>query len=99
MQYVYKANINRFLQIAQQLFDFKANSDNKESIILSAIEKYKQFLKTMSMPVTLRELGIPDKQHFAVMAQHCVKHMNSGTIGNFMRLSPADITQILDIAF
>jgi len=51
------------------------------------------------MPVTLRELGIPDKARFTEIARKCVKYMQSGTIGNFVRLPPQDIVNILEIAY
>jgi len=97
MKYTYKANIPRFEQFANRIFDI--NPTSSAQVILSAIENLTMFLKAIGMPTTLRELGINDKTNFPVMAQKCVKQMPSGTIGNFTRLAPHDIVNILEIAY
>lgn len=99
MKYVYKANTDRSVQFANRVFDIDTNSTDTEPAILLAIDKFKEFLKAIGMPVTLRELGIPDKTRFAEIAKNCVRFMPSGTIGNFVRLPPKDIVNILDIAY
>lgn len=97
MKYVYKTNIDRFEQFANRIFDI--NSIGSEQATMSAIEKLIQFLKAIGMPTTMREIGINDRTRFTEMAEKCVKYMPSGTIGNFVRLSPQDIVNILEIAY
>lgn len=95
MKYVYKNNIARFNQFAERIFGI--NSIDAQQGVLSAIEELIKFFKTIGMPTTLGELGIKDKAHFPEMAEKCVKYVSSGTIGNFVRLSPQDIINILEI--
>jgi hypothetical protein len=91
MKYVYHVNTSRFTQFAERIF-------NEQSIAI-AINKYKQFLKTLGMPENLRELGINDMSDFKEISKRCVRNMQSGTIGNFTRLSPEDILNILKMSF
>lgn len=90
MAYVYKEKIDRFMHFATRVFD--------AHVILS-IDMFKWFLKDLGMPTTLREIGINDKTQFDEIAKKCVRGMKSGTIGNFIRLSPEDIVYILKIAY
>ena len=99
MQYVYKTNIDRFAQFANRVFDIDTNLIDAEKAIVLAIDQFKHFLKTIEMPATLREMGIHDKTRYTEIARNCVKYMQSGTIGNFVRLSPKDIVNILEIAY
>ena len=97
MEYVYKTNIVRFEQFANRIFDI--DSIGSEQVIMSAIENLRQFLRAISMPTTMPEIGVNDKTRFTEIAEKCVKYMPSGTIGNFVRLSPQDIVNILKIAY
>lgn len=99
MKYVYKVKIDRFVQFASRVFEIDTNLVDNEQVILLAIDKFKQFLKSIGMPVNLRELGMQDKSRFNEISNKCVKYMPSGTIGNFVRLSPQDIVRILKIAY
>jgi alcohol dehydrogenase YqhD (iron-dependent ADH family) len=98
MKYVYKKNMDKFAQFAKRVFDVDINSINTEQAIALSIDKFSQFLKTIGMPLSLREMGIQDKLGFSEIAEDCVRDMPSGTIGNFVRLSPEDIVNILEIA-
>jgi hypothetical protein len=91
MKYVYHANTAKFTQFAERIF--------AEQSIIIAINKYKQFLRTLGMPENLRELGISDMSCFNEISNRCVRNMQSGTIGNFARLSPEDILNILRMSF
>lgn len=99
MKYVYKANTKIFMQFADRIFDIDLTLNSNEQIIVLIIDRFKQFLKTIGMPITLREIGIYDRTHFNEIAGKCVKFSKSSTIGNFTRLSPQDIINILESAF
>lgn len=99
MKHVYKTNEKIFLQFANRVFDVKTGSMENSQVILLAINKFQHFLKTIRMPSTLQELGLINKTEFNDIAQNCVSIMPSGTIGNFVRLSPQDIVNILKIAY
>jgi alcohol dehydrogenase YqhD (iron-dependent ADH family) len=79
------------MQFANRVFDM-------HTITLS-IDLFKQFLKDIGMPTTLREIGIKDETRFDEIAKKCVRGMQSGTTGNFIRLSPVDIVYILKLAY
>lgn len=98
MKYVYQANIDRFVQLADRIFDININGIDAEQAIMSAIENYIHFLKTIGMPTRMSEIGINEKSRFEEIAEKSVMSMPSGTIGNFLRLSPQDIINILNIA-
>jgi len=99
MKYVYSTNLNRFTQFANRVFDIDISLMDGEQAILSAINNFMNFLKSIGMPLTLREIGINNNKHFDKIAQKCVAYMPSGTVGNFARLSPLDITHILETAY
>lgn len=99
MKHVYKTNEKIFLQFANRVFDIETGSMESTQVILLAIDKFQQFLKTIGMPSTLREIGFTDKTEFTNIAQRCTSIMPSGTIGNFIRLSVQDIETVLDLCF
>ncbi|MFQ6034720.1 MAG: iron-containing alcohol dehydrogenase [Sedimentisphaerales bacterium] len=99
MEFVHKENEQRFLQLAERVFDIDTGFIGSEEAVDLAIGKFKKFLKDIGMPTTLRELGIKDKTRFAEMSEKCVIGMKSGTIGNFVSLPSADIMKILEIAY
>ncbi len=99
MEYVYKTDIDRFSQFAFRIFDIHTGSSNADDAIMTAINKFRQFLKDIGMPKNLRQMGINDKTRFSEISRKCVLYMQSGTIGNFVRLSPQDIENILEIAY
>ncbi len=99
MKHVYRNNIDRFTQFARRVFDIEPDHDNPEASILLAIDKFKEFLEIIGMPVTFQGMGIHEKTRFDEVARKCVMFMPSGTIGNFVRLQPKDIANILDAIF
>ena len=99
LKYAYKANVDRAVQFADRICDIDINRADPERAIIEAIRKLELFLKAMRMPTTLQELGIHDKTPFTKIAENCVRPMQSGTIGNFARLSPQDIITMLDGAY
>jgi alcohol dehydrogenase len=95
MKYVYKMNESVFLKFAYRIFDIEKNSMGNSQAILLAISNFRKFLKTIGMPLSLREMGCNDGREFKDIAQCCVAAMPSGTIGNYARLSAYDIEEIL----
>ncbi|MFP4660799.1 MAG: iron-containing alcohol dehydrogenase [Halanaerobiales bacterium] len=96
MKYVYKHDINRFVQFASRVFDIDKNYDEPERTALEGIYKLKQFFKRIGMPTSLEDLGIPDDR-LEEMAAKC-KKPNNGKLGNFVKLSEEDILEIYKIA-
>ena len=94
MKYVYKHDINRFAQFASRVWDIEVDTNNPEKTVLEAIERTKNFFKSLGLPVSLAEANIPlDK--LEIMAQ---KATEIKPIGNFVPLFKDDIVSILKLA-
>lgn len=95
MKYVYKHNLNRFVQFAVRVWDVDLSYDNLESIALEGIRRMTDFFKEIGLPVTLKELNITDER-FEEMADKCTA---SGTkeVGQFVKLNKNDIINILKL--
>lgn len=92
MKYVYKENIERFVQFAERVWDVPL-SPSREETALAGIEKTKSFFQSIGLPVTLKGLGITDSS-FSQMAENCIQNNGGGTIGSFKKLSAEDISKI-----
>jgi alcohol dehydrogenase len=99
MQYVCRQNSEKFIQFAKRLFDIDTEIVGCDQAILLGIERFRQFLKSIDMATSLRDLGVRDRSSFQAIGVSCVRSMPSGTIGNYVRLSPQDICNILDSVF
>ena len=97
MKYVFRQKKEKFLQFADRVMDIK-NGNNSEETILKAIQKFQDFLKHIGMPTNMKEHGIHDMVNYETIAKNSVQYMQSGTIGNFIRLSSDDVNKILQIA-
>ena len=58
MRYVYKEKPSRFAQYARRVWNVNEADDLKASVL--GIEKTEQFFKSIGMPLTLGEFGIPN---------------------------------------
>lgn len=94
MKYVYKHNIDRFVQFANRIMKIDINFDNYEQTILTAIEAFESFVKKIGLPTTLKEVEI-DNTKFKEMA---AKATENGKLGNFVKLDKNDIIEILKLA-
>ncbi|MCI1305554.1 MAG: iron-containing alcohol dehydrogenase [Lachnospiraceae bacterium] len=84
----------KFAEYGRNVWDIREGSDM--DIAKKAIGCTRTFLfDTMELPSTLREVGITEKTHFAVMAEKAAK----GCVGCFVPLSAEDIQAIFDRAF
>ncbi len=94
MQYVYKANQNRFVQYAVRVWGVDDTMLDQEEIAKEGIRRTKQFFKELGLPVALSELGI-GTENIALMAK---KTVENGPVGNFVPLKAEDVEKILYIA-
>ncbi len=92
MKYVYKQDLERFAQFAKEVWGIEAAS--KEEAALKGIEEMKIFFREIGLPTTLKEMEL-DNQKFGEMAKACTER---GEVGNFVKLSPADIVKIYELA-
>lgn len=94
MKYVYKNDINRFVQLAHRVWNIDINYDNLEETALKGIEAIKSFYKKIGLPTSLREVYI-DNSKFSYMAKRVTK---AGECGKFAKLNEEDIVNIFNIA-
>jgi len=88
MKYVYKHDINRFVQYANKVWGIKGNG---EKTALKGIAATKEFFKELGLPKTLKELNIDDTK-FNIMAK------KSSPTGNFVKLNEKDVLEIYRMA-
>jgi alcohol dehydrogenase len=94
MKYVYKHDLNRFVQFANRVWNFEIDLNNLEKTALEGIKKTEEFFSSIGMPVTLKDANI-DETHFEEMAS---KGTEYGPIGNFVKLYKEDVFHILQLA-
>jgi len=95
MRYVYKKRISKFLQYCSRVWEIKDNAKNNEGLALAGIEKTEKFFKDLGMPSRLNELGV-SKVRFNEIAKRCTE---SGSLGNYVKLSYDDVLNILESAW
>lgn len=94
MKYVYRHNINRFAQFAVRVWNVEPDFASLEKTALAGIERLKEYFRSIGLPVTLKELGIPDDR-LEEMAAKCTER---GPVGNFVKLDKEDVLNILKMA-
>jgi alcohol dehydrogenase YqhD (iron-dependent ADH family) len=91
MKYNYKKDIPRFVKYSVHVWDVSCDFGTDEQIILEGIKRYEEFAKSIGMPITFKELGIPGDR-IDEMAK--VFHRN----GNFAVLEESDAVEIFKLA-
>ncbi|MBV4418863.1 iron-containing alcohol dehydrogenase [Clostridium tyrobutyricum] len=94
MKYVYKEDVNRFVQYAVRVWGVDLEYGSLEKIALEGINRNKNFYKELHLPTSLTELNINDK-YFEEMAS---KATINGPLGSFKKLYKEDIVEILKLA-
>lgn len=99
MQYVYKENINMFVQFAVNVMGIEGSYREPDQLITEAIIKLRQFYKKLGLPTTLSELGIDDSQ-LELMAKKATKaaYGNEQPIGGLKKLYWQDVLEIYKLA-
>ncbi|MCX8128757.1 MAG: iron-containing alcohol dehydrogenase [Clostridia bacterium] len=96
MKYVYKHDMDRFVQFANRVWNVDIDFDEPERVALEGIRKLEEFFECIGLPVTLKGLGINDNR-YEEMASKCTGD-DSWMVGNFVKLSKKDVFNILKIA-
>ena len=94
-RYVYKANIDRWYQYANRIWDLF--NDDKETAILLAIDKQEEFYRDIGMPISLKELGVKesDLETLALMTSK----NKTRTIPGYKPLGYQEILDIFTLAY
>ena len=96
MKYVYKVDIDRFVQWAVRVWDVSLPLSDKEGIVLEGIKRLEAFYKRIGMPTRLSDLKIgKDKLRF--MAENSLVGERTH-LGNFMKLYADDVEKIYNLA-
>ncbi len=93
MKHVWKANPARFERFAVNVMG--AEGATQQERIENGIEALKAFFKEMGAPVTMRELGA-ENAPFGKLAE--LATAKTGSVGNFVKLTAADVKAIYESA-
>ena len=92
MRYVYKKNLNKFAQFTNRVFNPDCNFRSLEEVCLYGIDKFRDYLRDLRMPLKFSDLNIKDID-FDLIASRSVR---DGSIGNITKLKKQDILIILE---
>ncbi len=95
MKYVYKENIDKFIQFAHRVFDIDFAYREKERTVEEMIKRLENWYKLLGLPIRLSEVQIDDSD-FKEMAEKCL--VGRGKTGNFKKLGFEDICDIYRLA-
>ena len=95
MEFVYKHDVNRFVQMATRVFGCKLDEANPENTAKAGIKAFRQFLHNIGMPINFAELGAKEEDIPLLVEKHGV---GDGLTWGFVRLSAKDIAEIYRIA-
>ena len=90
MTFMASHRVDRVAQLAQRVFN--VSGSDKKQIALQGIEKLKEFYRSIGMPTTLAQLGIPDPD-FQLLVKKL--HENMGQV--FGGYYPIDATTSMEI--
>jgi len=91
MKYVYKHNIERFIQFAVNVWNVEPNFESPERIALEGVERLKRFFKDIGLPTSLSEANIGEDR----LEEMATKATERGELGEFVKLKKEDVLNIL----
>lgn len=95
MKYVYKENIDKFVQFAIRVFDVDLSYHNKEDIVMEMISRLEKWYQSIDMPIRLSDVNIDDDK-LKEMADKCL--IGRKKVGNFKPLNANDVYEIYKLA-
>ena len=97
-RYVYKNNLNRFVQFAVEVMNVSPNQKELEDIAMEGIHALEIFFRNIKMPTTISELGIEvTDEQILEMTNKCSSN-HTLTIGTIKALDREDMIAILTMA-
>ena len=94
-KYVYRENINRFVQFAMNVFGIEYDFMNPEKTASEGIYALESFFRRLGLPTKLEEIKIIDESRFEEMAN---KYMLIGPFGDMKKIFKEDFINILRLA-
>lgn len=95
MKYVYKQNVDKFIQFAMRVFNVDFSFDDKEKIVFEMIERLEDWYVRMGLPIRLSDVNI-GSERIREMADKCM--VGRTHVGNFQKLKTDDIYEIYKLA-
>ncbi len=95
MKYVYKQNVDKFIQFAMRVFNVDFSFDDKEKIVFEMIERLEAWYVRMGLPIRLSDVNI-GSERIREMADKCM--VGRTYAGNFQQLKADDIYEIYKLA-
>jgi alcohol dehydrogenase YqhD (iron-dependent ADH family) len=96
MKYVYKSNVNRFVQFASRGWNIEIDFNDQEKTALAGIAAIVKFFTSIGMPVRLKEMDV-GADRLEEMADKATGN-GSRTMGGFMPLDRNAVLEILKLA-
>lgn len=96
-RYVYKANINRWLQFSKNIWNLDIDFEHPEKTIEKAIDLQEQYYESIGMPVNLHSLGVKESD-LEKLALDCSRNKTRSLIG-YKPLAYEDILAIYKMAY
>ena len=93
MEYVMEQDVSRFARFAERVFDVTA--PDPLSAAKEGLRRYRDWLRSMGMPLTFAELGAREEDIPQLVAN---LRLNGNTLGAFRPLAEADVAAILKLA-
>ena len=95
-RYVYQANVPRFLQWAQNVWDQSIDFEHPERTVLKAIDRQEEYYRKIGMPTSLSELGVKEDD-LETLALRCSREKTRTLIG-YKPLAYEDVLAIFRMA-
>ena len=96
-RYVYKANVSRWLQWAQNVWNLDIDFEHQEETIEKAIDQQEQFYVSIGMPIRLKKLGV-EQGSLEKLAWNCSRQKTRSLIG-YKPLEYEDILAVYQMAY
>ncbi len=98
MKYVYKHDVNRFVQLATRVWKCELNEENPEETALAGIAALQAFWKSIGMPSTIAEVGGKEEDIDYMAHTACWGDVRTGSFGCFVELHEEDVKAIYRLA-
>ena len=99
MQYVYKTNINMFVQFAINVMGVEGSYRDPDAIVMEGIARLREFYRKIGLPATLTEMGI-EESRYELMARKATgeAYGKEHSIGGLKKLYWQDVLEIYKLA-
>ena len=96
MEYVMGHDVMRFARFAVEIFGCEMDFANPERTAREGIARFKEFLRSIDMPVTFAEVG-GKAEDIPAMVEHRKEKPNGFPFGGFVKIGPKEMEDILHL--